>query len=155
MPRVPASRRLALASSSRAASTRTRNAFNSVSLCSLWLSFARASAEDVLEPVQERPLLVLEVGHGQRPPQLLHELLLLARELLGHDHAHDHMEVPAAAGPEVGHALATNAQEGSRLRALGNVELRPRAVEGGHLDRGAQRGLGHVDGELAEEAGPL
>src|SRR5260370_39067873 len=116
---------------------------------------AAASAQDVLHPVEERAVLVLEVGHGQRVLELLEEPLLLRVEPGGDNDAQEHVEITPVLAAQLGEALAADAEDGPGLRALrdGDPGLAP--VQGGHVLVAAQRGLGHADRHLAEEVGAV
>ena len=65
------------------------------------------------------------------------------------------MEVAPAAGPEVRHTLAADAEGRAVLGALGHRHPGLASVEGGHFEGGAERGLRQVDRDLAEEPGAL
>src|SRR6266704_1287728 len=113
---------------------------------------AAASAQDVLHPVEERLVLVLEVGHGQRLLELLEQALLLGVEPGGDDDSQEHVEVAPVLAAELRKALAADAEDRPGLRALRNRNPGLASVEGGHVLVAAQRGLGHADRHLAEEA---
>jgi len=110
-----------------------------------------ASAEEVLHPLEERAVLVGEVGDRERLRELLEELALLGGEALRDDDADEDVEIAAAPAAERRDALALEAQDRAGLGALGHGELRLPSVERRDLEGGAEGGLRDAHWHLAEE----
>src|SRR4051812_1369789 len=93
----------------------------------------------------------------QRGRELLEQLLLVAGQLLWRDHLHRHEQVtavPAAAVRHVGHPFAAQAEDGARLRALGDREGLL-AVQRRNGDLAAERQRREVDRDLAVKVVPV
>src|SRR5215211_7029966 len=93
-------------------------------------------------------------GLGQRG-ELAQQLALLARELLGHGHLEADQQVAAALAAAAGHAPAPDPEGAAVLGARRDLEGH-RAVQGRHLQLGAEGGLGeghgHGDGQVLAAA---
>src|SRR5688572_9163685 len=123
----------------------------SSSLRSAPIRKARTLTEEIFQTALHGPALVLGGGVlGQRPGQLLDELLLLGTEARRDDNPHRHVQVAAALVAEMRHALAAHLEGSAGLGALGDGELRRLVLpRRGHLHRAAEGGLGEADGDLA------
>src|SRR5574340_1006834 len=81
------------------------------------------------------------------------QFALLAVQLFRHMHLDAQIQFAMAPAAEFRQALALEAQHRAGLGA-GRDGHAGRAVQGGHLQRGAQHGLGQRDGLLAQQIGP-
>src|SRR5688572_23195111 len=115
-----------------------------------------ALAEDVFDAIEETLFAMfgdrrgLELLGRQRGGQLLEQLLLLARQLLGCDDRGRDEEVAAPAAADVGHAAAAQAERGAGPRPFGYLE-RLLAFERGNPDLSAECDRCEVQCHLAVE----
>jgi hypothetical protein len=137
-----------VASSSSGSETVIRNA-RIVPLAS------EGSGEEVPHAIEERLLLVGDVGNRKGLGELLHERALLRVEAGRDDHPDENVEVSPPPSAELGHALASKAEDAAGLGALGDGQLRLVTAEHGNLQGGTEGGLGKADRDLAEEMGAV
>ena len=90
------------------------------------------------------------LGVATHTGELLQCATLLAGEAGGHFDVYADELVAGAAGAELGHAFAADAEGGAALRGGRDLE-RGLAGEGGHFDGASQGGEGELDRDLAEE----
>src|SRR5580693_2685548 len=100
-----------------------------------------ASTEHILHFAQQSPHHRLIV-HFRRSLQFLKQLFLALAQLGRNLHAHFHVQITLAATIQHRHSLVADAERGTGLRSIRNLE-RVLAFQSGHANLRAHRGLRH------------
>src|SRR5690349_15848251 len=98
------------------------------------------SREEILEFLREVLLTQFAVAR-LIVRELLQQVLLLACEIGGRNHAHENVVVPSSVAVQVGNSFSAQLEARARLRSFRNVQGLF-AFERFHLNRSAQRGGG-------------